>query len=63
MVCQGINSLANAACGTQRCLRVVFGKELKYALKIRERVLRVDYLRHGLGRAAFRFLANRSSQG
>ena len=50
-------------CGAQRRLRVVFGKEIEYALKIRERILRIDYLRHGLGRAAFRFLASRSSQG
>lgn len=31
---------------------VVLGKEIKYALDVGKRVLRIDYLRHGFGRAA-----------
>lgn len=53
VVRQGLNGFTDGGCRRQRYVGVaVFGKEMKCALKIGKRVLRIDYLRHGFGRAA-----------
>jgi hypothetical protein len=43
-------------------VRVMLVKEIECALEVGKRVLCIDYLRHGFGRAARRFPTSRSSQ-
>ena len=49
---QGFNGFADGGRRRYRRVWVVLGKEVKCALKVDKRVLCIDYLRHGFGRAA-----------
>lgn len=59
---EGINRFADCVGRNHRDMRIVRGDEFECTLKIGERGLRIDYLRHGRGRAALGLTASRPSQ-